>query len=553
MLKRFVSYLGRGKSLEEPAPAPSGDDDAASRLHAAAEALRAGRLEEAEELLEGLLKKHHDCAEAHLLLGDANKARGLKDDARDSYILAQCFKPTWSVPFERLGMLAFDEGQCDEAIAALRQALSRGANNGTVHNTLGAAYYEKDRLDEAFHHLKAALALQPDFPEAHSNIGLLLFRGLEQFDEGASHLETALRLKPDHAGALCNWIMVLQHRGRIEEALSLCNELLTRDPTLHEARLIRGLILLGKREFSPGWADYELRKAVRSNYQLRSLPWPEWSGSSLKGKTIYVHLEQGLGDEIMFASCLPDIIAEANKCICECSPKLHRLFRHSFPGAVIVGKEAWREPGFSALHAPDHQTAIGSLPRFLRNSPQDFPMHQGYLTADPDRVTYWRTRLAALPGRTKIGISWRGGAKSTRGTLRSIPLHQWLPILTLPDCDFVSLQYSECEEELADVRRLGLRVEHWQEAIDDYSETAALVTALDLVVSVQTAVVHLAGALGKPVWALISAAAEWRYGCSGETMPWYPSARLTRQTTIGEWDSVIARLQSALSVWTSAR
>jgi hypothetical protein len=168
------------------------------------------------------------------------------------------------------------------------------------------------------------------------------------------------------------------------------------------------------------------------------------------------------------------------------------------------------------------------------------------------RVAYWRDRIASLPGKMKVGISWRGGAKSTRGGLRSVPLHQWLPILQLPNIAFVSLQYTECAQELAQLRQLGVQIEHWQDAIDDYAETAALVSALDLVVSVQTAVVHLAGALGTPVWALISAVPEWRYGGHGETMPWYPSARLVRQIHPGEWAPVIRRVQTELSAWARA-
>jgi len=165
-------------------------------------------------------------------------------------------------------------------------------------------------------------------------------------------------------------------------------------------------------------------------------------------------------------------------------------------------------------------------------------------------VQHWKAKLAALPGRRKIGISWRGGLASTRRSLRSIPLARLSPILSVPGIDFVSLQYSDPDREVEALRTSGGPEVHvWQDAIDDYDETAALVASLDLVVSVQTAIVHLAGALGVPVWALIPAAPEWRYGGAGASMPWYPSVRLIRQPAPGSWGGVIEAVRHELQEW----
>jgi ADP-heptose:LPS heptosyltransferase len=193
---------------------------------------------------------------------------------------------------------------------------------------------------------------------------------------------------------------------------------------------------------------------------------------------------------------------------------------------------------------------MGTLPLFLRRRSSDFPSHTGYLKADARRVAYWKAMLATLPGRRKVGISWRGGLATTQRSFRSIPLAAWLPILSTLGIDFVSLQYGEVDAELGVLRASGASLTHWQDAIDDYDETAALVSALDLVVSVQTAVVHLAGALGQRAKVLITAQPEWRYGATG-SMIWYPSVRLYRQETPGDWKPVIEAVRSDIAAWPS--
>jgi hypothetical protein len=251
---------------------------------------------------------------------------------------------------------------------------------------------------------------------------------------------------------------------------------------------------------------------------------------------------------MMFASCLPELIAEAGQVTLACSAKMAGLFRLSFPQADIVVQQAGSLAWVQSVGKADVHISAGSIPRYRRRRPADFPSHDGYLRADAGRVSHWRERLAALPGALKVGISWRGGAATTRRNLRSIPLAAWAPVLGVPGASFVSLQYADCAAELAALRaESGFDVQHWPEAIDDYTETAALVSALDLVVSVQTAVVHLAGACGATAWALIPRAPEWRYMEQGERMPWYPSVTLFRQAAERDWEGPLRSVAQALA------
>ena len=274
----------------------------------------------------------------------------------------------------------------------------------------------------------------------------------------------------------------------------------------------------------------------------------------MAGKRILVYAEQGLGDEIMFASCLPDVVAASAHCVVECSGKLETLFRRSFPAATVYvanpDKAVPRSVNESGI---DVQIPIGSVPLHLRRRSADFPRHHGYLQAEPNLTVAWRRRLAALGPGLKVGIAWQGGTYKSRRPLRSLPLAQWLPILQSENTQFVDLQYTESGAELAQVyAATGVVVHSWDEVRADYEQTAALVMALDLVISVCTAVIHLGGALARPVWVMAPYIPEWRYGIAGESMPWYPSVRIFRQPSYGSWDEVIQRVARQLNQMTAA-
>jgi hypothetical protein len=253
----------------------------------------------------------------------------------------------------------------------------------------------------------------------------------------------------------------------------------------------------------------------------------------------------------MFSNPLPELAARGERIVLQCEPRLARLFARSFAGVTVVPRGAEGvdriERAMPALQAP-----MSQLPVYLRRSRQAFPRHRGYLRAAPERVAYWRSRLEALGPGPKVGLSWVGGTVKTGKTRRSMTLEDWLPLLRRPGLRFVSLQYTDCRAELAWLREShGLDVAHWQEAIDDYDETAALVSALDAVASVCTAVIHLAGALDRPTLVAVPWWPAWPFMLEGEEMPWYPSVRLIRQTAPNEWRAPIERIARELAARTA--
>jgi Flp pilus assembly protein TadD len=549
MLKAIARLFGSRKRPRTPVmqPAAAGNPELDALLARAEAALHAGDADQAEQQLKQLLHTYPDTPKAHYLIGGILRARNRLEEACDSYLLAAAFMPDWWTPHYELGLVQMDQGRFDRAVSSFTTALALNGDDARVHHALGTAYLHSNNVPAAIEQFRKALALQPNLAAAHSNLGYLLFHDLEDYEAGAAHIERARALSPGDPSAACNWIMVLHQRGRSREALALADEVLARDPAIAEARYNRALMLLAEGDFDRGWLDYEARKKVLRPRLNEALPWPEWDGSSLSGRTIFVQAEQGLGDQIMFASCLPDLLRIAHACIVQCDRKLEAIFRRSFPTASVITKDVSIDSQEITRHRPDCSVAIGSLPLFFRRTRSDFPSYSGYLRADETRVGYWRSKLEELPGSRKVGISWRGGLASTRQSLRSIPLREWAPILAVPDTAFVSLQYGATREELmAGAEATGATVQHWQQAIDDYDHTAALMAALDLVISVQTAAVHLAGALGRTTWALIPAVAEWRYGARGDAMIWYPAVKLIRQQKFRDWDAVIHTVGEAL-------
>ena len=381
---------------------------------------------------------------------------------------------------------------------------------------------------------------------ALANLGLAL-RDQGVAREALPVLDRALAIVPDHIEALFNKALALVDLGESSTASELIERVLQLDPEFAQAHLQRGFLLLKRGKFAAGWREYAWRVRIPDLDHWRDYDYPLWQGEPLTGRRVLVQAEQGLGDQIMFASCISQLMQQAQHAIIECDARLTGLFARSFPSAAIYRHKVKGNPEWLREPAPDFRTRCGDLPRMLRNDEADFPRHTGYLVTDPARGANWRARLDALGPGLKVGISWRGGTPGTGQAARSLALAALLPVLSVSRAHFVSLQYGSVGDEIADLRaRHAIALHEWPQAIADMDEMAALISSLDLVVTVCTTTAHLCGALGKTAWVMVPAVAEWRYLERGTGIPWYPSLRLIRQPGLNEWAEVIATVSTDL-------
>lgn len=551
----WVTKKLRRDRTQPPGSGPPGavaaDDsvaDAAVARRAAVRALESGSPEAALRAAQSGLERHPDDPELSALAGHANLGLGRAEDALDDFTLALHYDPRSESAYRGL-VLALDRlGRLREIEIASREYLARNPDSDEAFYQLGRVAQVEGRFDEAEAALEQALALNPTNKHALNFLGLIAAREFADFERGESRVRQALALDPDYGAALANLGWILNEQRRYDEGMALLRRALTVRAGGDEVRFLAATADLKRGEFAAGWDAYDARFADPTAAK-RPFGFPAWDGSRLREGALLVFGEQGLGDQIMFASCIPDAMARVERCVIECEPRLAPIFARSFPGArVYPGRLSDPLPAWLTEVAPiGAQAPVGSLPGFFRRHRDAFLPHQGYLKADASKVARWRDRLDRLGGRRSIGVSWRGGWMRSRRQLRSLDLAALAPVLLGVDAEFVSLQYNDCAAELAGFKRAtGKTVWHWQEAIDDYDETAALVCALDGIVTVCTALVHLAGALARPAIVLVPYSAEWRYGDQGEAMVWYPSVRLLRQRAPNGWEPVVTEARDRL-------
>ncbi len=497
---------------------------------------------------EALRAPDGDLRDGALKAGIACLNAGKLDDARRHFSEALAAAPGNFDALFHLGLTEARSGHLDAAQQLLEAARARRDDAG-VHNALGNIHRLRGQLDAAVAGYRRALELDGEHIAALVNLGLSL-RDQGDPEQALPILEHALRLAPDHVDALFNTALASIDTGASEAAYVLLGRVLELDADHAEAHTQRGFLLLRRGDFAAGWREYAWRMRAPDWGAQAQYSYPHWQGESLSGKSVLVRAEQGLGDQIMFASCLPEVLSQARHTVIECDPRLAGLFARSFPAAAVYRYRVSGEPDWLPEQAPDFQVHGGSLPGVLRNRTADFPRHRGYLVPDPARVAAWRARLAALGPGLNIGIAWRGGTPRTRQAARSLTLDTLLPILSLPQANFVSLQYDPSSDEITTQRvRHGVTIHEWPQKIADMDETAALVASLDLVITVCTTVAHMSGALAKTAWVMVPVVAEWRYLERGVTIPWYPALRLFRQQRRGEWSDVIAAVHAELQDW----
>ena len=511
-------------------------------------ALERGEAAEALVWLERAAEREPDNAGMQSNLGLAYLRAGRIEEAIETLQLAIHHRPELVAARVNLGLAYLEGREWGEAERVFAGALERAPDHAQALVGRARALQALYRLEEAEAAFERAIAIAPS-AESWKRLGQVR-SDLGLYAEARAAFEHALAVDPSYAPALIQLGIVALDLHEPARAIECFERVIASGSALaDEARWNITCTRLACGDWARAWESYELRWNSPSR-KRRPFHFPEWDGGELSGRTLLVYAEQGLGDEIMFASCYPDLLARGARLVLECSPKLERLFARSFPGAVVVGRNQTDAVDWlDEVPRIELQAACGTVASRLRRSAASFPAHAGYLRADPERVAYWRARLEALGPGPKMGISWRGGTAQTRLRLRSVTLADWRPVLETPAATFVSLQYQRdaADEVAAFGRESGIVIHHWQEAIDDYDETAALVCALDGVVSVCTAIIHLAGALGRPVSIVVPFSPEWPFGLDGPRMAWFPSVRLFRQSVVSHWEDVFAAVRESLT------
>jgi tetratricopeptide (TPR) repeat protein len=509
-----------------------------------------GRRQEALVALERVLQLRTSSPEDYVSLGNILTDDSQYERAIENYKLALMLDPGHGSATANIARVLHERGHFREAEEIYRLSLERDPDIAGAHSSLASTLLSLGRFTEAESAARRALALNPK--SVHGLMMLasaLIEQGrVPQAQQTLAQAEDIDRRHPQLLRALAGFHMML--RGDFERAEELLREaaaIAPDDPNIH-INLARSLLI--RERYAEGWEEYEWRRRDpgRSDVYVK-LPYAEWDGSSsLAGKSIVVNGEQGLGDEIMYVSCLKEVAGAAARCVLYCHRRLETLFRRSFPGVEVVGGSHLRDVDpFPVLSNIDLQVAAGSLPRAFRRNSTAFPAHSGYLKADPAKVESWEKRLDDLGPGLKIGLSWKGGTPLSDATRRTMTLEALGEVLELGGTHWVSLQYGDCfAEREAFGARTGVVLHHWQDSLDDLDETAALMCALDLRISVCNTQVHISGALGKEVWVMTPLSPDWRYGHAGESMRWYPAARMFRQPAYGDWRSVVDAIGAAL-------
>ncbi len=506
-----------------------------------------GMAEKAIEHFKKAIEFNPEFAEAFNNLGVVLEGRDMLDDAMASYKKALKISPDYAEAHNNLANVLRKQGELDEAAEHYEKALSLKPDYAEAYNNLGNLLREKCMIDEAIAHYKKAISLKPDYAEAYFNLGIL-YKNRNMLPEAIECYEKAVSLKSDYVNAYFNLGTLYESMNLLDKAVELYNKALVYKPDYADAHWNISLIMLKRGDFVNGWKRYKWRK-LKEDSHARPFPQPDWDGSPIESKTLFISTEQGIGDEIMFASCIPELITPVNRYILECNARLAPLFSRSFPEVEVVPYITADKFDASQLPPADLKIAIASLPMFMRPDLSSFPQQTSFLVADEQIVETWQHRFNELGKGLKVGISWRGGLHEKVKSLRSIPLDLWSSILSIPGVQFINLQYGDCAEEIRSFKdKFGITVHDWEDPdpLKDLDGFAAQIAALDLVISVDNSTVHMAGALGTPAWALLPSTCDWRWMLNFEDTPWYKAIRLFRQKEAGDWEGVIHRIASNL-------
>jgi tetratricopeptide (TPR) repeat protein len=548
-------------------------------LLAAAEHHRSGRLDQAESLYRKILSRDPKNADAlhltgliahqrgdhqtairlisraiaispqtasfHFHFGVVNTAAGYPDKARAAYAKAIALKPDYAEAHNNLGLVCGLQGLINEARSSFETALKLRPDFVDAILNLGNLHKSQGELEEAFTWYTRALAINPNCAGAYNNLGNLMLRQ-GKLEEAVEYYRRSLALNPNDVDPTNNLGGALMRLGRHEEALRYFDQALTLAPDHAGTHLNKAWLLLLRGEFEAGWREYEWRLKLEGHTGalfrlLESRNRPAWDGSPPQGRSILVYCEQGLGDTIQFVRYLPLLKERGARVIFCCQKELVALMAHA-PGIDVL----LVEPAESGITEPfDCHVPLLSLPRLLSPEPAKIPAVVPYLRLDAEAADQWKSNLNHSG--FKVGIVWAGRPSNAEDWRRSCRLADFSPLAGLSGVRFFSLQKGPAASEAA-TPPPGMDLVDLNPELQDFKDTAAVVMNLDLVVAVDTAVAHLAGALGRPIWTVLPHFPDWRWQLGREDSCWYRTMRIFRQPRPGDWRSVFDRVAAELSL-----
>jgi tetratricopeptide (TPR) repeat protein len=524
--------------------------DRAAQMYA--EAIRrhqAGALGEAQAAYERVLDLRPNHAEALCNLGLALHVQGKFEQAAACQRKALVLRPGYIDALVNLADALKALERLDEAEAAYRRALAIDPASSHALCNLGLLLHDQGKLEEAASVLRKSLAIEPRNHWALCNLVGVLLRQ-ENFEEAVALGRRAIALQPDFMTAQFNLATALAKHGDIDESIAAFSRAIALEPSRAEPHFSLAQALLLRGDFAQGWGEFEWRWKLKDYEWIRdirgALERPRWSGEEIAQKTIMLCAEQGLGDTLQFVRYVPLVVARAGRVILLVQPSLKSLLAN-IAGVTLLGLDA---------PSPDYDVycPLLSLPRLFATTAQTIPAQAQYPAADAGAIQRWGLRLGEAG--LRVGIAWQGkpGTVTDRG--RSFPLASLAPLSRIPGVRLISLQKNDGVEQLAGLPE-GMRVEtlgpDFDGGPDAFVDTAAVMTNLDLIVTSDTAIAHLAGALGRRTWVALKSVPDWRWQLGTPLSPWYPTMRLFRQRTAGDWDGVFAEMEEELAQSASIR
>ncbi len=508
---------------------------AAQMLEAALLHHRANRLDDAERIYRQILSGRPNHSDALHFLGVIHGQKGQPQQALELIGRAIQLRPEVASYHANFGEFSRHAGNFDQSLVSFRHAISLKGDEAGFHNGLGVTLAEGRQIEAAITEFRSAIRLKSDYADAHNNLGGAL-RDAGRLDESLDAIRTAIKLQPQMARAFNHLGLVLHDKGQYQEAVRAYSTALSLQQNYARAHsnLSQTYLLLG--DYERGWKEFEWRLGVPSIAGPRRSDRPRWDGGDLAGRTIFLYSEQGYGDVIQFVRFIPELVNRGGKIVLGCPAELSLLFQGL--GQIVI-------PG-QQIPPHDVHCSLLSLGAILGISSQSIPAPIPYLKADPQLADEWSKRFDSSDQRLRVGLVWGGSATHTNDRNRSIKLKQFAPLASVTTTAFYSLQKGEPAAEASDPPP-GMQLVDWTAELNDFADTAALIQNLDLLITVDTAVAHLAGAMGKQVWLLIPFVPDWRWMLERFDSPWYPTMRLFRQKSVGDWEEVLQRARGELA------